>query len=215
MRDDAPDHGARGWHSRGYLPHFDADDTSQTITFRLAGSLPTELLRVWRIELELQTQQVGSHSRSVQPSLATRERQRIEEYLNQGIGPTWLADPRIGALVEGAFLFFDGSRYRLHAWVIMPNHVHVVMTPNADVSVSRIVSSWKSFTASRANKVLQRTGTFWQADYFDRFIRDETHFMAALNYVERNPVVAGLCSAPEEWVFSSASWTARNPGNRG
>jgi REP element-mobilizing transposase RayT len=89
----------------------------------------------------------------------------------------------------------------------MPNHVHVVhvvMTPRQDWSVSKTVFSWKSFTASRANALLGRHGTFWQPDYFDRFIRNEQHFAAAVSYVEQNPVVAGLCSQPEEWPFSSA-----------
>jgi REP element-mobilizing transposase RayT len=107
-------------------------------------------------------------------------------------------------MVEDALRFFDGTRYRLHAWVIMPNHVHAVITPLADISVSRIVSSWKSFTALRANALLKRRGAFWQEDYFDRFIRDERHFAAAIHYVEQNPVVASLCAEANEWVFSSA-----------
>jgi len=132
------------------------------------------------------------------------ERIRIERYLNRGIGPTWLADPQVAGVVEDALQFFDSRRYRLHAWVVMPNHVHVVITPHADVSVSGIVSSSKSFTAKRANALLERQGAFWQEDYFDRFIRDERHFEAALHYVEANPVVAGLCAMPEDWMFSSA-----------
>ncbi|MFN8635366.1 MAG: transposase [Chloroflexota bacterium] len=211
MHGDSRSGEPRGWHSRLYLPHFDAGETPQTITFRLAGSLPTVLLRQWRDELRLQAAQLGDRERSRRPSLATLERQRIEDYLNRGIGPIWLGDPRIGSLVEAAFLFFDGSRYRLHAWVVMPNHVHIVLTPDADISMTRIVSSWKSFTATRANELLGRTGAFWQADYFDRFIRDEAHFLAAVSYVEQNPVVGGLCAAPEEWAFSSASWRSRNP----
>jgi REP element-mobilizing transposase RayT len=110
----------------------------------------------------------------------------------------------VGGLVEESLLHFDGARYRLHAWVVMPNHVHVVMTPLANISVSRIVFAWKSFTANRANTLLGRQGAFWQKDYFDRFIRDERHFQAAVNYVEHNPVVAGLCATPEEWRYSSA-----------
>jgi REP element-mobilizing transposase RayT len=137
-------------------------------------------------------------------SIDALERLRIESYLNQGMGPTWLRDPQIGALVENALLYFDDARYRLNAWVIMPNHVHVVMTPMGGTSVSRIVGSWKSFTASRANEILGRTGAFWQADYFDRYIRDGRYFAAAVSYVEQNPVAARLCAAPEQWPFSSA-----------
>jgi REP element-mobilizing transposase RayT len=190
----------RGWHSRGYLPHFDAGDVPQSITFRLAGSIPAALHQQWRDELRL-----GAQSPQPPPaSAAAEERRRIEKYLNRGIGPTWLSDPQIGSLVEGALLFFDAERYRLHAWVVMPNHVHTVITPFADSSMSQIVWSWKSYTATRANVLLNRQGTFWQADYFDRFIRDDGHFRAAVSYIENNPVVAGLCSAPEQWRFSSA-----------
>jgi REP element-mobilizing transposase RayT len=133
-----------------------------------------------------------------------RERQRTEDHLNRGVGPTWLADPSIAALVQSALRHFDGVRYRLHAWVVMPNHVHVVMTPLGGMKLSQIVSSWKSYTAGRANEMLGRSGAFWQADYFDRFIRNERHFLIAVEYVENNPVVAGLCATPEAWPFSSA-----------
>ena len=186
----------RGWHSRGYLPHFDAGEVPQAITFRLAGSIPAALLREWREELKL--------ARIAPRMVADEERRRIEEFLNRGIGPAWLADPRIANLIEHAFLFFDGERYRLHAWVVMPNHVHVVITPLANFSLTGIVSSWKSFTAKQANVMLGRGGVFWQEDYFDRFIRDERHFAAAIHYAEENPVVAGLCSSAEDWEFSSA-----------
>ena len=188
--------GPRGWHSRGYLPHFDAGEVPQSITFRLAESIPATLLRRWRCELQLAT--------ATRRTVLDDERMRIEGYLNRGVGPTWLSDPQIAGLVEDAFLFFDGTRYRLHAWVVMPNHVHVVVTPLTGLSVSGIVSSWKSFTAKQANALLGRRGEFWQADYFDRFIRDERHFAAAIHYAEENPVVAGLCARSEDWEFSSA-----------
>jgi REP element-mobilizing transposase RayT len=186
----------RGWHSRGYLPHFDAGELPQAITFRLVDSIPATLIHQWREELKL--------TAGVQGDAADQELLRIETFLNRGTGPTWLADPTIAALVENALLYFDGSRYRLHAWVIMPNHVHVVITPLTDVSIPGIESSWKSFTANRANTLLGRHGPFWQKDYFDRFIRDERHFAAAIHYAEENPVVAGLCASADQWKFSSA-----------
>ena len=74
--------------------------------------------------------------------------------------------------MENALLFFDGARYAIHAWVVMPNHIHVLFTPTPGWSLSDILSSWKSFTAKEANKVLLRSGQFWHEDYFDRFIRD-------------------------------------------
>jgi len=204
---DRPDgESPRGWHSRGYLPHFDAGKTPQSITFRLAGSIPAELLRQWREELKLEAGASGP--------AAAEERRRIENYLNRGIGPSWLANPKIARLVEDALQFFDGSRYRLLAWVVMPNHVHVALTPLADVSIPRLVSSWKSFTANRANALLDRHGAFWHEDYFDRFVRDERHFEAMIQYIEQNPVAAGLCATPRDWPFSSARHRQVNADSR-
>jgi len=107
-------------------------------------------------------------------------------------------------LVETALLYFDAERYRLHAWVVMPNHVHALFTPLPAWSLSRILGSWKSYTATEANKMLGTSGQFWQEDYFDRFIRDAEHFEVARNYIEMNPVKASLCRLPEDWAFGSA-----------
>ena len=112
-------------------------------------------------------------------------------------------DP-IGKLVEDAFLAFDGQRYRLHAWTIMPNHVHVLFSVMPDVSLGTIVSSWKRFTARQANVQLGRSGAFWQTDYWDRFIRNEAHFAAVEDYIDQNPVKAGLVSDALLWPHGSA-----------
>ena len=133
---------------------------------------------------------------------------RIEAALDAGHGESWLKDARISDIVERAFLHFDAERYRLHAWVIMPNHVHVVATPLANWTLADITHSWKSFTAKKANTMVNRSGLFWAREYFDRVIRDEVHFANAVSYVERNPVKAGLCGRPEDWRFSSV-WEGR------
>jgi REP element-mobilizing transposase RayT len=174
----------KGWHSRGYLPHFDSEDVIQFVTFRLADSLPKEALA--RI-----------HS-------AARPESLRDEMLDQGWGACWLRSAPIATLVEEAFHAFDGTRYRLHAWTIMPNHVHVLVTVLQAGSLGTIVSSWKRFTARAANKQLGRTGAFWQNDYWDRFIRNETHFTATLSYINQNPVKAGLVDAALHWPDGSA-----------
>jgi putative transposase len=99
---------------------------------------------------------------------------------------------------------FDGDRYRLLAWCIMPNHVHVVVEPDANNLLDRIIQSWKSYTAKRANQILDRSGMFWHRDYFDRFMRDEGHLNRTIDYVENNPVKAGLAFEPVKWRWSSA-----------
>ncbi|MEQ1755479.1 MAG: transposase [Micropepsaceae bacterium] len=139
---------------------------------------------------------------------AQERRKRIEVLLDQGRGHRHLADARVAASVETALLHFDGQRYRLHAWCVMPNHIHVLVTPQGTNTLSKILQSWKSFTGNRANEILGRKGTFWAPDYHDRFIRDEAHFGTAVNYIALNPVKAGLCSTAEDWRYSS-SWAGR------
>src|SRR6202042_3814966 len=129
--------------------------------------------------------------------------ERIDSFLDQGHGELFLADPRIANLVQSALKHFDGKRYDLHGWVIMPNHVHVLFTQRAGHRLSDILHSWKSFTAKEANKILGRKGAFWQDDYFDRFIRDDEHFCNTQEYMAFDPVKAGLCPRPEDWLFSS------------
>ena len=187
------------WHSRGYIPHWEAGDVAQAITFRLADSLPSSLLQRWEDEL----QKLANDARDEE------RRKRIERALDSGHGSGALAQPTIGEAVEDALLYFDASRYRLHAWVVMPNHVHVMVTPVGGERLSAIVHSWKSFTAKKANALLGQKGTFWATEHFDRAIRDDVHFSNAVAYFAMNPVKAGLCGTPEAWRFSS-SWQGRS-----
>ena len=187
-----------GWHSRGYLPHFDGREITQTINLRLSDSLPKAILKKWEREL------AESPSASVEAVL----RRRIEHYLDQGYGSCCLKDNRVAATVQESLLHFDDQRYRLWAWVLMPNHVHILMTPHRSWSLSEIMKSFKSYTSHEANKILGRSGKFWMEDYFDRYIRDEKHFASAITYIENNPVKAGLCRRPEDWPFSSAWFRA-------
>jgi REP element-mobilizing transposase RayT len=187
---DAP----AGWHSRGYLPHFDGGELTQFITFRLADSMPQELLDRWREDL--------ASEQTIDVDAALRK--RIELFLDQGYGKCYLRDPRVASSVQNSFLFFDGERYRLHAWVVMPNHAHLSLTPRAGHELSAILHSLKSYTANEANKLLQRTGQFWQPESFDRWVRDANHFENVIRYIENNPVKARLCKKPEDWPYSSA-----------
>jgi putative DNA methylase len=192
-----------GWRSRGYLPHWEAGEVAQSITFRLADSLPTEAILQLEQELRLTPQEDAS----------TERRKRIEHMLDAGHGAMWMGQPAIAEVVERALLHFDGERYKLHAWVIMPNHVHALATLLNDSTLASITHSWKSFSATGANRILGREGAFWSREYFDRAIRDEAHFANVVTYIEMNPVKANFCKLPENWRFSSAS--KRHPGSAG
>ena len=115
-----------------------------------------------------------------------------------------LTEPGAASIVEGALLHFQGDRYLLSAWCVMPNHVHVVVTPHQDHNLSLILHSWKSFSAHEINKLLGRTGAVWEEEAFDHIVRDEASMDRFLRYTEDNPVAAGLCDRPELWPFSSA-----------
>jgi REP element-mobilizing transposase RayT len=176
----------KGWHERGYLPHFDAAAAIQHVVFRLDGSLPASVVdRIRQAPEDF--------------NLA------VDEALDSGEGPNWLGDPFSADIVAEALTSFDGERYRLLAWAVMPNHVHVLIKQEDGWPLSTVVKSWKSFTARKINHHLGRTGAFWAPDYFDRFMRDDGQIAAAIDYIEANPVKAGLCHSQADWRWSSAT----------
>lgn len=176
------------------MPHAHIAGLTQFITFRLADSMPQNVIKRWRDDLS--------------SALITDAdfRRRIEAYLDQNYGSTVLKNPRIAKIVQETLLKWDGERYRLIAWVIMPNHVHLLLEALSGYSIANIMHSIKSFTAHEANRILERKGHFWSKEYFDRYIRDARHFHATVRYIENNPVKARLCRMPEEWPFSSAAF---------
>src|SRR5262249_6850213 len=135
---------------------------------------------------------------------------KVDELLDAGIGACWLRRHDIAELVFRALKFFEGQRYDLHAWVIMPNHVHVVVWPYPGRTLSSILHSWKSFSSKQANKLLSREGrSFWQRESFNHWIRDEAERVRLVRYAENNPVKAHLCPRPEDWEWSSAHERAK------
>ena len=162
---------SKGWHSRGYLPHFDSPEIVQFITFNLADGLPAAVSRALRLR------QLGVED--------------LDSELDTGRGACWLGRSEIASFVQDALLHFDGDRF--------------VIELRDDHTLGAIVRSWKSFTARKANEFLKRAGEFWHADYFDRFMRNEEHLAATMEYVEQNPVKARLVSKAEDWAWSSAA----------
>ena len=98
-----------------------------------------------------------------------------------------LSIPRVARVVEDALLHFQGQRYALHAWCLMPDHVHVLVTPFEDRPLDTVLHSWKSFTANEVNKMLHRKGTFWQQESFDHLVRSPEAFEKFIAYIEGQP----------------------------
>ncbi len=134
----------------------------------------------------------------------SERRARINTFLDAGYGSCLLRDPDCARIVEDNLLHFDGDRYRLIAWVVMPNHVHALIEPLPDHCLADIAHSWKSYTATRINRLLKRQGALWQREYWDRYIRDMPHLQNTISYIHTNPVTAGLVGDTTAWMFSSA-----------
>lgn len=106
-------------------------------------------------------------------------------------------------MLENSLRFRHPAQYELRAWVIMPNHVHVLFLVK-DVPMSQLIGAWKGFTAKEANRILQRKGAFWQEEYWDTYMRDAEHEARAKRYIENNPLKAKLSLTQREYPWSSA-----------
>jgi REP element-mobilizing transposase RayT len=187
--------GFRGGHERGYLPHRDEPGLTQFVTFRLADSFPLSLRSEWEYFWRIEE---------------NRERRRaLEAYLDLGRGVAYLGQVKVAALVEGSLRHFDGQRYELRAWVIMPNQVHVLLKVTT-MPMSHIVENWKKYTPHEANKALGLVGQFWAEDYWDTFMRDAAHELKSRRYTENNPVKAKLALEPRQYPWSSARFRDEN-----
>jgi putative DNA methylase len=195
--------GFRGWHQRGYLPHFDAPGVTQFVTFQLHDSFPVTRRAEWEAVW-------------CEPDDSAKRR-KLEVWLDRGHGECWLRRRDVAELVENNLLEADGRDYRMRAWIVMPNHVHLVVDVWG-VPLAKLIGGWKGRSSRLANALLRRSGKFWQADYYDTLIRDEPHLKRAIRYTEQNPVKAFLAKAAREWSWCSARHRdeyERRPWQRG
>jgi REP element-mobilizing transposase RayT len=181
--------GFLGWHERGYLPHCDFPGLVQFVTFRLVDSMPASRRGEWEHLLKIEDDR--------------EKRTNLEQYLDRGVGRCHLRDPRAAKIAEDAIVEFQNEHYELLAWCVMPNHVHVLVHV-WNWPLAKMLQTWKSITAVKANRSLNRVGTFWQREYWETFMRNEEQERVAIRYIESNPLKAKLCQHPEAWPFSSA-----------
>jgi REP element-mobilizing transposase RayT len=172
----SPDQTMSYWVRR--LPHWIPEETPIFVTWRLAGTLPPRLRELTWMDADADLDRADS-------------------------GPRWLSQPAIARIVANALCHGARTgRYRLHAWAVMPNHVHIVITPQSPFSELMRWLKWT--TATRSNQLLGRRGiAFWQDESYDHWIRTTVEFEKVVAYVEWNPVAAGLVEQPEQWPWSS------------
>jgi REP element-mobilizing transposase RayT len=200
--------GSRGWYSRGFLPHRDHPGLLQMITYRLADSVSSSTIA--KMEAELRPKDARWQD--------VERRRWLERWLDAGYGSCTLSNPTAASCVVENWHRFAMERYDLIAWVVMPNHVHILVRIYEGHMLGSIVQSWKSYTGRKINQMLNeqesragarrsrgaRSHGIWMREYWDRYIRDETHLTNAIKYIHMNPVKAGLAKREEDWPWSSA-----------
>jgi REP element-mobilizing transposase RayT len=194
-----------GIHSRGYLPHVKREGASYFVTFRLQDSLPQAVLLDYKRQQAEKLHALGDGDLVGREEVNLEFQRQIERYLDRGVGECHLRRPEVAEVVAEALLYSHGRQYLLDAWVVMPNHVHLIVWPMPNHTLSDILRDRKRRTARQVNLLLGRTGeTFWQHESYDHWIRDEEEKDRMRRYIRNNPVKARLCRLPEEWRWSSA-----------
>lgn len=180
-------------HTGSRLPHWQQQGAVYFVTFRLADSVPSQLLDQWGNEREAWLK--------VHPEPWTDETEReyhqrfsgaIERWLDAGHGACLLLRQACAQIVAETLRHFEGERVVMISFAVMPNHVHALFVQNPEWPLEKLTQSWKRFTARHINKPLDRSGNFWQRNYFDRLVRDGKHFANCVRYIRRNPEKASL-----------------------
>lgn len=209
---------------RRSLPHWYMPGAAHFVTYRLAGTLPIEVIET----LKQKRHQLLAAKTDKSPANHRLHVHKLlfaayEKHLDAASEIDWLRDPGVASMLRQNLYHHDGVKYHLHAYCIMPNHVHVLLTPSPELfqqdvtaddtavgetadkrsPLSSIMHSLKSYTANRANEILRREGKFWQPESYDHWVRDDEELERIVNYIRANPVHAGLVERHEDWHWCS------------
>lgn len=193
------------------LPHYQPAEAIFFVTFRLAGSIPVEIIRRLRENHDLVNKGILGRSdltEREQRELAYAEQKRLfaatDGFLDTNPNaPYWLKEKDVAEIVMESIQYRDGKQYDLHAFTVMPNHVHMMMTllPDAPV-LYKVMQDLKKFTGLHSNRKLGRNGQFWEDESYDHVVRNNEEFYRILNYILRNPLKAGFVKEWQEWPFT-------------
>ncbi len=188
-------------------PHWQHEGAWHFITFRLEGTLPIKIIQ----QLNFESKKFENLLKNKYPDKTETQAfylyqwrfEWIDNYLDKQSNLTYLKENKVAKIVRDAMYFYEPKEYQLDEWVIMPNHVHLLLKPNTEIKLNKILQRIKSFTGKEINKLFKLHGTFWQAEGFDHWVRPGK-LMYWKQYIINNPVKARLCKSPEEWRWSSA-----------
>jgi type I restriction enzyme, R subunit len=199
----AYDHQIKTEVSQRCLPHWQQEGCTYFVTWRMADSMPLTKYRQWRDERE---QWLKCHPKPWDSKTQIEHTElfeaKIQRWLDLGYGSCALKDPSLREIVISSFLHYQDQHYRLHDFVIMPNHVHVLFTPYPNHSLSTIITAWKRFTS---HMILKQTGgqaPFWLPEWFDHIVRSTAQMNFYQQYIRENPHKAHL--KENEWSHWSS-----------
>ena len=191
------------------LPHIQPFDATIFVTFRLANSLPKQII-IQLLEDREQREKLINTEKNIKRRKALLEEERrryfghFDEYLDRvEESPHWLSEPEVANIIAEAIKYQDGKQYILNAFCVLPNHVHIMIdVKRSSGPLNRILQKLKSYTAIQANKILHRNGAFWHHESYDHVVRDGSEFERIVWYILQNPVKVGLCRTWENWKWS-------------
>ncbi|MBI1832697.1 MAG: hypothetical protein HYR84_14750 [Planctomycetes bacterium] len=212
--------------TRRNLPHWFVPHAWHFVTYRVAGTIPAAALHRMREMRDAQWREATAQGAATSERRSLLHKQffaAYDRYLDHESDVDWLLHPPVAAMIRGNLYHHCNSKYQLLAYCIMPNHVHVLLrvppdrersepsgddlldeTPDGNGPLASIMHSLKSYTANEANKILKRTGQFWQHESFDHWVRDADELERIVAYIAWNPVKAKLVLKPHNWHFGSA-----------
>ena len=173
--------------TRGDLPHWTQFRKIVFVTFRLADSVPLSVIRQYEEEHTAWRKEHPYPSNKELEEWHSRRMRALERYADSGCGSCLLQSPHCRSIVCDSLLFRDGRQYTIHSFVVMPNHVHLLMELYDSHTLQSTVTALKRYTATAINRLLNRNGRLWQDEYFDRIIRNEKHYDYTMGYIRDNP----------------------------
>lgn len=176
-----------------HLPHWEQPSSIYFVTFRLADSIPSSAIAEMQAKKRLwELRHPGPLTPREQDEYHHAFTRPIHHWLDQGLGSCLLHNPDCSSIVATAITFFDHQRYHLDEWVIMPNHVHILLHTIAPWDLPTILHSWKSYSSHQINKHLQTTGSIWQDETYDHLIRSQEELDRVRRYIKANPKKARI-----------------------
>ncbi|MBC8206160.1 MAG: Sua5/YciO/YrdC/YwlC family protein [Kiritimatiellales bacterium] len=178
---------------RKNLPHWTQERSTYFVTFRLSDSIAQSRISEYR-ELREKWQEYHQppYSEQEQDQFDTLFSMRVNNWLDEGAGSCILHKPGVAKIVADALLHFNEQRYVLNEWVIMPNHVHVLVAPLPGYELASILHSWKSLSAHKINEHLDGNGSVWKQESYDHIVRDQEELNRIREYIRSNPRKAGV-----------------------